>query len=186
MNLLRLNKQFAIRPLTDSDITDRYLEWMRDPEVTRFLDAGLTIQTKNSIRDYVRTFDNKKRYLWGIFTVNSSIHIGNISLYNIHPHHRFGHYGYLIGDREYWGSGAATQAIALVFDFAFNDLKLNSISGAANEENVPSIFNFQKLGLTYCGTTNERLFYDGKFSNEVMYSITNGDWQKIRSRFQPS
>lgn len=178
------SSRFRLRPLEEADIGERYLNWLKDPVVTRFLDVKAATPTIEKIRTYVASFDHRRKFLWGIFTLDEvPIHVGNISLYDIHEYHRNGHYGYMIGDKDYWGSGAAVDAIAMVFDFAFNVLGLHSVSGGSNIENTASIFNFNKMGLTYSGTIKERLWFEGRFVDMVTYSITCDEWKLNRKRY---
>ncbi|MBR4820433.1 GNAT family N-acetyltransferase, partial [bacterium] len=46
---------------------------------------------------------------------------------SINSYHKYADVGFLIGEKDYWGKGIATEAIKLATDFAFNTLGLQTI-----------------------------------------------------------
>ncbi len=73
-------------------------------------------------------------------------HIGNIRLGPINKNHKHGPIGLIIGDRDKWGIGVATEAIVLVTRFGFRELGLQKISAACYESNIGSKRAFEKAG----------------------------------------
>lgn len=175
-------RQTQLKPLFPEDVTQEYVSWLKDPGVNEFLEARFKKHTLATQRAYVRGFDQKTKFLWGIFDKKTKKHIGVITLYDIHPMHKYANYGYLIGNKKYWGTGAAQEAIALVFDFAFLKLRIRSISTGAYAPNVASVFNYKKMGLSYQGTFKERLLYKGAFVDQVWYGITRDEWLSRRKK----
>lgn len=59
-----LDGRFALRPLDETGVTDRYVAWLNDPDVNRFVEARFTPQAHDSVRAFVRSFDGAAdRYL---------------------------------------------------------------------------------------------------------------------------
>jgi len=174
--LVFTGKVVLLKPLSVGDVTSEYVAWLNDPEVNQFLETRFKKHTLVSQRAFVKRFDQKTKFLWGIFDSKTRKHIGTITLYEIHPVHKYANYGYLIGDKQYWGTGAVQEAIALVFDFAFLKLGVHSISTGAYAPNVSSIFNYKKMGLRPEGIRKERLLLQGKFVDDVLYGITKDEW----------
>lgn len=175
-------KRVLLKPLSWRDVTREYVSWLNDPEVNEFLEARFKKHTLASQKAYVKGFDQKTKFLWGIFDRKTKKHIGVITLYDIHPVHKYANYGYLIGNKQYWGTGAVQEAIALVFDFAFLKLAIHSISTGAYAPNIASVFNYKKMGLSYQGTFKERLWYKGAFVDQVWYGITRDEWMALRKK----
>ena len=52
----------------------------------------------------------------------------------------------MVGDKSYWGKQASDSAFQFVFNFSFNDLKLESVTGGCYDKNTGIVFTFKKLG----------------------------------------
>jgi len=125
-------EKIYLQILKEQAVTPTYLGWLNDPEITKFLEVRHTPQTMEGLCQWVAQFDQKQRYLFGIFEAESEEHIGTATLYDMNTIHRTAHYGYLIGNKEYWGGGVALEALTLLFDFASrnfdNSLRLANVS----------------------------------------------------------
>ena len=183
-SLILKGKKIVLRPLFPRDVSATWVSWLNDPEVNEFLEARFRKSTMESERAFAKSFDQKTRFLWGIFDKKTGKHIGTITLYDIHPAHKYANYGYLIGNKKYWGTGAVQEAIALVFDFAFLKSSVHSISTGAYAPNVASVFNYKKMGLRPEGVRKEHLLLKGKFVDEVLYGITKKEWVAYRRRLK--
>ncbi len=75
--------------------------------------------------------------------------IGCIGLYKIDPLKK-AEIGYWLG-YPYWGKGLATEAIKRAIDFAFSDLKLDSLEASVVRENIASIHILEKFGFAEIG-----------------------------------
>ena len=60
--------------------------------------------------------------------------------------HQSGDLGFLIGDRTQWGKGYASQAIALLSDYAFAQLGLAKLNAGCYADNEGSRRAFCKAG----------------------------------------
>ena len=54
--------------------------------------------------------------------------------------------GIIIGERDCWGKGLATEAISLVTEYAFEFLNLNRVGAGCYEGNTASLKTFEKAG----------------------------------------
>ena len=83
-------------------------------------------------------------------------HIGNIKLGPIHWLHRRADLSLFIGERKYWGQGYASEAIALVRDWAFRELDLQKLNAGIYSGNHGSRRAFEKCGFELEGTCGKR------------------------------
>ena len=83
-------------------------------------------------------------------------HIGNIKLGPIHWLHRRADLSLFIGERKYWGQGYASEAIALVRDWAFRELDLQKLNAGIYSGNHGSRRAFEKCGFELEGTLRQR------------------------------
>src|SRR5690606_2170787 len=116
--------------MAEQDVTEDYISWLNDPEINRFLEVKYNIPNIEEAKKFVRSFEDTPHSFFGIFDKEKSKMVGTISL-RVDLHHKIASYGYLIGEKKYWGSSAAVEAIALMMDLAFYDLKLRKVWGGA-------------------------------------------------------
>ena len=102
-------------------------------------------------------------------------HIGNIKVGGINHYHRYADIGFLIGEKNYWGKGFATEAIALATDFAFNTLKLHKVWGGLYSPNIGSLRAFQKNGYEQEGIKKSQYLLNGVYYDDIMFGKVNPD-----------
>ena len=156
------SKRLLLRELTSDDVTERYASWLRDPDVNQFLETRFEEQTLEKIRAYV--CDQKQRtdsFLLGIFALDGIRHIGNIKLGPINPHHSSAHISFLIGDRQSWARGFASEAVRVVTDWGFNTLGLERIEAGCYEKNLGSL-----RVLLNCGYEVEGFFRKARIARD--------------------
>lgn len=136
-----------LREVRESDVTDDYYNWLNDPEINQYLETRFYPRSKNDILDFVKKMDgNSNEILFAICIKENDKHIGNIKLGPINWVHRKGDLSFLIGDKNYWGKGIASEAIGLVVEFAFNILGLHKVIAGYYEKNIGSMKALNKNG----------------------------------------
>jgi len=138
--------QIKLRPLVIDDVTDEYIKWMNDYEVVKYTESRFKQHTRESIMEFVNNANNKKTHTFAIIANDYNKHIGNIKIGNINWISRNGDIGLIIGRKEYYGRGIATEAIRLVTQYAFEQLNLNKVRCGIYAPNIGSIKAFQKAG----------------------------------------
>lgn len=138
-------ERFVLRSLTEHDVSERYVGWLRDPEVTRYMDARFKEQTIATVRDYVRRNDNRTRFLLGIFTKAENEHLGNIEA-SVDPHHKTARTGVMIGERAYWGKGVVLEVREAMIDFLFAELDVVKMWGYCYGDHAAALFNYKAQG----------------------------------------
>ena len=111
-----------LRPLGLDDVTANYLRWLNDPEVSRFLETRHRPQSMQTIREFVERVNARDdEFLFGIFLKKDGRHIGNIKIGPVKADHSLADVSLLIGERDCWGQGIATDAIRAISRFALSD-----------------------------------------------------------------
>lgn len=143
-----------LRSLRASDVGPAYLSWLRDPEVLRFLEVRFTgVKDLAELLAFVDSVNaNPNSYMFGIFRKEDDRHIGNIKLGPIVREHDRAEIGYLIGDRDNWGKGYASEAINRVARFGLDELGLAKIKAGCYETNVGSTKALLKAGFKHEAT----------------------------------
>ena len=184
MEIIKLTgKEYYLRTLMPDYVTDRYVNWLNDSEVTRFLEVRFEKSTLQSVRSFVEKFDNKSKYLLGIFTSNDDKHIGNITLI-IDLYHNTAYTGHFIGDKKYWGKNAYTEAIILLLDFSFNKLGLRRVNGSTYITNIPTIISLKSLGFAIEGRLRESYKDGNEVVDSLILSMLKREWSEYETQLK--
>ena len=172
-------QSFSLRRLRADSISKSYLEWLNDPEVIRFLQVRFEPRDYASAKHFVESFDHENSFIFGIYANGADDYIGNITL-SANPHHLFANMGYLIGDKRFWRTDAALEAVRLVCDFAFFERGLRKIFELTTANHIASNFNFRRLGFSYEGKVPDLYWGDGKYQAATIWTMSAREWAKIR------
>ena len=187
---------FYLRPFTKEDITDQYLSWFADQEVTKYTSHGLFKYTKEMSIEFLENADKNGDMIWAIIAkLKSTIpqefspdfsgdfgtniiydHIGNIALQNINWINRTAEFSGIIGKKEYWGKGIGTDAVQLLFAHGFNKLNLNRIYLGTAKENIGMRSIAEKLGMQREGKLRNHVFLNGSYTDIIQYGILKEEW----------
>lgn len=162
-----------LRRLTEADVSEDYVSWMNDPAINQYLESRFYTHTIESTKVFIRSVTNDNNYQFGIFLKETGKHIGNIKIGSINHYHRFADIGFLIGDKECWGRGYATEAIGLATDFAFKTLKLHKLWGGLYSPNIGSLRAFQKNGYEQEGVKRSQYLLNGVYYDDIMFGKVN-------------
>lgn len=176
--VLRGQKLF-LRALERADITDAYVRWLNDPDVTRYLETGREPVSKDDIDRYLRRFEGSSSdFIFGIFDQATGRHVGNVTLNRIDRVHGTADTGLMIGDKAFWARGYASEAWSLVVGWAFADLGLRKIVAGACEPNVASARALQRLGFRLEGIHRGECLVDGQHVDALRFGL-------FRDEFRP-
>ena len=140
-----LTELFLLRP---EDVTPAYVDWLADPDVSRYLESRFGTHTEQSTRAYVSACMNDPNTLFlGIrCKAMESAHVGNVKLAPIDRHHGLAEVGIMIGDRGAWGRGIATDVLKSVIRISQDELALRKLTAGCYGSNVGSRKAFERAG----------------------------------------
>jgi len=172
------SKNIYLRMVELTDCNQKYFNWLNDNEVNQFLETRWSVQTLESIKNFVEEIRNSDHsYLFAI--MKDEKHIGNIKIGPIHKIYKSADVSYFIGDKSQWGRGVATEAIKLVTDFGFNTLGLHRLQAGAFEINIGSQKALEKNGYIKEATYRKNAFIKqgGEYVNSYVYGILKDEWK---------
>ncbi len=142
------SSRLIMRVLDESDASSRYLSWMNNDKVLRFLEIRRSPpKSINDLSDYIKKINRSRNaLLLGIFIKDKMTHIGNIKLDPIDIYQGIADTGFIIGEEKYWGHGYATEAIISLTDYAFKTMNLKKIIAGCYEDNIGSKKSLLKSG----------------------------------------
>lgn len=168
-----ISPRLLLRCLEQDDASANYLAWLRDPDVTRYLEVRFAEHSIESLRRYIVTVnDSDDTLLLGIFLREGEQHIGNVKLGPIHPIHRRADMGLLIGEKAEWGKGYASEAIVAVADYAFAQLGLAKLTAGCYGNNEGSWRAFLKAGFVEEGRQRAQWDYLGTRQDGILLGLT--------------
>lgn len=161
-----------------ADCTDRYVAWLADPEVNGFLETRWSPQPLESIRGFVASMvDSPHSYLFAIIERATGMHVGNVKVGPVNPHHAFADVSYFIGERSAWGKGLGTEAVVLATTFGFERLGLHRLQAGLYESNIGSQRVLEKSGYTYEGRLLKQLFIEDRWEDHVWFGALRDTWK---------
>ncbi len=170
------SEHYVIRTLGPNDVTQRYVDWLNDPEVNRYLETR-TKQTLESVCVYVSQRDRSRGYLFGIFAKEDG-HIGNLSLM-VEPLHGRGTLGVMVGERAYWGKSVVLETRAQVLNFAFDELGLYKVCAGCYAANTAAVYNFRRQNWQVDGVRKSHAIDgDGNRVDMVHFAMFRENWKQ--------
>lgn len=127
--------------------------WRTDDEISLLDAVPISRLSFEEFREQMRwqlEAETHYRNMFAIETVEGR-HIGNILLYNVDHAHREAELGIVIGEREFWGSGAGREAVTLLVDHVFTRTSLTRVYLHTLDWNVRAQRAFASAGFRQCG-----------------------------------
>lgn len=169
--------RLLMRTMTSADVSDTYLLWMHDPEVTRFLECRFSnSMSMDKLVSYIESINvSNDTLILGIYLRSDCRHIGNIKIGPILSRHLRAEIGYMIGDRLSWGKGYATEAIREICRYCFSELGLAKITAGVYETNIGSAKALLNAGFDLEATIPSHVICDGHRIASMIYGLHNID-----------
>ncbi|GAB4207616.1 MAG: GNAT family protein [Bacteroidia bacterium] len=163
-----------LRELTHDDVNEEYLSWFRDNQVTSFLEVDGKSLTKKIVEDYIDEGRNTGNYyMYAICYKDNNKHIGNLKIGPINKKHLVSDLVCVIGDKNYWGKGLATEAIQLGNQLAFEKYNIRKLHGQIYADNIGSIKAYCKAGWIIEGVIKGRYLVNGAPMDQILVSCNN-------------
>ncbi len=167
-------RRVGLRRVRSSDVTPVYVGWLNDPEVNRFLESRFSPHSLESTAAYVAKLEGDVDNVFlAIIMLDGSRHIGNMKIGPINRQHRCAAVGIVIGEKDCWGKGYATEAISLGTRYSFATLGLHRLEAGAYAENPGSARAFLKAGWHEEGREQSKWRCEDRFVDGVRIACVN-------------
>ena len=166
-------KRLLLRKMKDTDAPE--LLFLRsDEKVMQYIGREKT-KTVEEAEGFIQTInasvDANESIMWAIALAdNPATMIGTICYWNILKDHYRAEAGYILHP-DYWNKGMMKEALQAVIDFGFTEMKLHSIEGHINPDNIVSGILLEKCGFTREAYFKENFCFRGKFFDSAVYSL---------------
>jgi ribosomal-protein-alanine N-acetyltransferase len=124
------------------------------------------------------TVNNRKAYEYAVFLVSDGSFIGfaDIMVYQSNQSGGCCEIGYFLLP-DFWGRGYATEIASSLVGISFKFLNFHRVAASCNVNNHKSEKVMKKTGMVKEGEARKVRFKEGRWDNELQYSILIEDWK---------
>lgn len=177
--LLR-GKMVLLRPAERDDIPI-FVRWLSDERTTRFLSLRAPIGIAMEERWFERMQEGHGRDSWFfvVCRLDDRFPVGSVSLFDLDHVNGSAGLGILIGEVEFQGRGFGSDALAVLLDFAFGELRLERVWLDVYDFNARAIRSFEKNGFVHEGRQRRARYQRGRYYDVLRMAILRDEWAAL-------
>jgi [ribosomal protein S5]-alanine N-acetyltransferase len=174
---LIVGERLALRELTADDVGERYLGWVRDRSVTRYLETRHEAHSLEELAGFVATHSERTdTLLLAIVDRTSAEHVGNVKIGPLHPHYLTADLGIMLGEDVAQSRGLGTEAIRLATELGGSVLGARKLTAGCYSGNIAAGRAFLDAGWQPEGRRVAQFVDDdGVVHDELMFGLVLGD-----------
>ena len=176
MTILRGQKTI-LRPYRESDLEPLFAG-SNEPIGGKFTGTQTTF-TREQVERYLQkqiAADDDSRASFIIAALDDARPIGEVVINQIDRDNNCANIRIAIFSPDDYGGGYGTEAMRMMVDYGFRELKLHRISLGVFAFNPRAIRVYEKVGFKREGVLRDILFYDGEYHDEIVMSILEHEW----------
>jgi [ribosomal protein S5]-alanine N-acetyltransferase len=159
-----------------------YIRWFADRAVTRYM----LIRHPSSLRkeeEWIEQMASSANdVLWAMVRAGDGNLIGNISFHKIDWRHQHAELGYVIGERDQWGKGCATESVGLATAYAFLELGLQKVWAQVIAGNAASQRALERSGYRQRALFRRDRYLDGRWHDLWVGEILREEWESEQEK----
>jgi RimJ/RimL family protein N-acetyltransferase len=168
----------TLRPADDSD-PPRLVPWFGDLEVTRYLGRRMAVALYYEV-DILKKFGEAEDTVFWMIEAEGET-IGATGIHRIDWINAHGTTGIVLGAKDKWRKGHATEAMRLRTRYAFRDLNLHKLLSEAFVANVASRRALEKNGYRTIGISRDHFFTGGRWQDIWLGELLREDWERAQT-----
>jgi [ribosomal protein S5]-alanine N-acetyltransferase len=168
--------RLLLRQITNDDVQEVF-ELRSDPEMMKYIPRPLLTHRDEAlahIKMITDKIENNEGINWAVTLKGNKKLLGVFGLYRIQWEHFRAEIGYMLLP-EYQGKGITTEAISLLIDYGFNEMKMHSLEAVIDPRNTASARVLEKSKFRKEAHFIENECYDGVFRDTAIYSLLQKD-----------
>lgn len=162
--------RLRIVPFSEQWLTERYVNWLNDPEVVRYSEQRHRHHDLASCTAYFQSFENSPHFFCAILLRESDLHIGNIGI-SVDLANRVADISILVGDRNCWGQGIGAEAWLAVQDELLAHQGVRKVSAGTMAINQGMLSVMKKCGMEEEGRRKRHFLCEGQEVDMVMAAV---------------
>ena len=171
------SERLYLRPAERADLP-LFVRWFADTEVSRHLAlrAPFSLAMEEKWFDGMAERQGKSDYHFVACLVDDGRPIGTVGLHGLDLENGKAEFGISIGEKDLWGHGYGTEALAAISDFGFGALRLERIELHVYEDNARAIRSYEKAGFHREGRLRNAQFGEGRHYDVLVMSLLRDEW----------
>jgi aminoglycoside 6'-N-acetyltransferase len=152
-----------------------------DPEVARY--QGWEACTLGDAESMIRTSSKRDPgspggwFQFAVALASNGVLIGDCALRCGRATPRVAELGFSFG-RAHQGQGYASEAVALLLDYAFGRLGLHRVFAITDQRNLPARALLERVGFRKEGEFREASWFKGEWTTELGYAVLASEWRR--------
>ncbi|MBN2089379.1 GNAT family N-acetyltransferase [candidate division KSB1 bacterium] len=176
-------KLVRLRPVEPEDWVF-FAEIETDSELSRLVEKIDFPFSIEAIKKWVLDTSLKKphndEYRWMIENADKEV-VGTIMTHTCEP--RMGTFQYGVSIlRKFWSRGYAGDAIKIVLNFFFHELRYHKVNAQVYTFNEGSIKLHQKLGFQEEGRMRRMIYTNGSYHDELIFGMTKEEFENLAQK----
>lgn len=174
-------QRMMLRELVKSDATT-LLSMLRTEEVAKFISPPPT--TPEGFEKFIAWVIGERQagnqMTFGIVPEGFDHAVGLVQIRAIAPRFSVAEWGFAVGS-PFWGTGLFLASAKTAVDFAFQHTDVNRLEARAVVENGRGNGALRKMGAVQEGILRGSLLKNGKYLDQIMWSIVARDWYQAKA-----
>jgi len=174
-------RKMMLRELVTTDALS-LLSMLSSEEVAKFISPPPT--TPQGFERFIawaqRERETGNQFTFGIVPDGCDHAVGLVQVRAIAPRFSVAEWGFAVGS-PFWGTGMFLASARMTLDFAFQHTAINRLEARAVVQNSRGNGALRKLGAVQEGVLRGSLLKDGKYLDQIMWSILSHDWFQAKA-----
>jgi RimJ/RimL family protein N-acetyltransferase len=174
-------QRMMLRELVKADATT-LLSMLSTEEVGKFISPPPTTPQgfEKFIQWAIREREAGRQMTFGMVPEGFDKAVGLVQVRAIAPRFSVAEWGFAVGS-PFWGSGLFLASARTAIDFAFQHTEVNRLEARAVVHNGRGNGALRKMGAVQEGVLRGSLLKDGKYLDQIMWSIVARDWYQAKA-----
>jgi ribosomal-protein-alanine N-acetyltransferase len=174
-------RKMVLRELVRSDALS-LLSMLSSDEVAKFISPPPT--TPQGFERFIawaqREREAGNQFTFGMVPEGCDYAVGLVQVRAIAPRFSVAEWGFAVGS-PFWGTGMFLASARMTLDFAFQHTAVNRLEARAVVQNARGNAALRKLGAVQEGVLRGSLLKDGKYLDQIMWSLLSQDWFQAKA-----
>lgn len=172
----------VLRPLEPEDLP-KLAEWRRDPLVIKNLTGWSLPRSLKQDESWLKqVYEDRENIRFAVDNKSDGRFIGIAGLYRLDWKNRSATIGIMLGEKDFWQGGYATDIGFTLMAYGFYELNLHRIWGEMLKENMASQNLCRVWGFSYDGSLREADYRRNEYHDLVIMSILKPEFDPQRGR----
>jgi RimJ/RimL family protein N-acetyltransferase len=163
----------SLEPAQPADLPT-FVRWFADTEVTRYLLVRFPPSQSQEEEWYAATARSTSTVHWKMVAEGRTV--GVTGIHDIDWLNRHAITGLIIGERDAWGRGYASEAVRLRTAYAFDDLGLERLETQSFADNLPMHRVLEKAGYRTIGRRQRFYWRGGRWHDSLLFELLREEW----------